>query len=102
MKKIERPESTTIVDDVMFHLVKNQSEFDVITTLTTSLGDPFVWRWPVVDRESLVPMVAVLLPPNQQTKLLCEFFKYVVPVEYIAGSPAPYWLKVINIIRGDN
>ena len=76
MKVIERPMSTTHVQEYMFHLIKDEAEAKNVSNI---LGDrkPFIVQRSV-DMATFQPLLYFAIPND--TKPFSEWSKYVTPL----------------------
>lgn len=82
MKIIERPESTTYVLDMPFHLIKDEKEAENVRKL---IGDKKIFQVQrIVDMQTFQPMLAFAIPEDD--KPFSEWMKYVAKLELI-GKP---------------
>jgi hypothetical protein len=83
MKVIERPTSTTYVDEYTFHLIKNKEEVKNVL-VGYSREDILVIRR-TIDMDTFTPILWFAL--KREHKQFYDWLKYVVPYELILGSP---------------
>lgn len=84
MQIIRRPETTTIILNMAFHLIKDQEEADRIKSLYEN-SDPKYEIIPIaklIDQQTYQPLLAFVL--YAKGSILDECIKYISPVEYIS------------------
>jgi hypothetical protein len=78
MKKIERPDSTTVVIETMFHLVKDKAELaNILKGLDVDKQVKNCGT--IVDPEMLQPISYIWI---DEGKSFFESLKYAIPMEY--------------------
>jgi hypothetical protein len=91
MKKIERTDSTTIVFEYLFHVIKDEKEADNVLKDVTS--ERFFEFQRFVDEKTFAPWVAFGIPNNKRTTIN-ELLKYCCPIEMLAKYPKLGYVKV--------
>lgn len=77
-KIIQRPESTTIIDERPFHLLKNKQEMKNVMKGLNWNEDVLIWKQ-YVDIKSFGPMIMFLV--KDKSKQLYSYLGYVAPME---------------------
>jgi hypothetical protein len=82
-RTIERPDSTTIVDETAFHLIRNAREFRNVL-VGVEPKDVVIWK-KAVDMLTFMPQLYFIIKPKDGSPLV-HGFKYIVSLE-LAQDP---------------
>ena len=89
MKKIERPMSTTVIDELPFHYCKTVEEVNNAFA-GVKPEDVFMYRR-TVDMETFQPQLMILV--KTRSEMVSDWYKWVVPMELYVASDALQFLK---------
>ena len=92
MRVIQRPESTTVALEILFHVIKDQKEATNVCVGVTETDIVIIQK--MIDSNTFQPLLYFAI--KQEGKDMSKWLKYVTKVELVLGTPIETSLNNIH------